>query len=170
MENSMKIPQKIKNRTTMCCVVLSCLSRVWLCDPMDHSPPGSSVHGDSPSKNPGVGCQALLQGFFLIQGLNPGLPHCRWILYSLSHEGSPRKLEWITSLCLLQGIFPIQESNQGLPHCRRILYQLSSIPEQPELSYDLAIPFLAIFLTKIRYMHPNVHFSIIYSSQYMEAI
>ena len=46
-----------------------------LCDPMDCSPPGSSVHGDSPGKNTGVGCHALLQGIFLTQGLNPGLPH-----------------------------------------------------------------------------------------------
>ena len=35
-----------------------------LCDLMDHSPPGSSVYGDSPGKNPGVGCRALLQGTF----------------------------------------------------------------------------------------------------------
>ena len=43
--------------------VLSCFSPVWLCDPVDCSPPGSSVHGDSPhGKNTGVGCQALLQG------------------------------------------------------------------------------------------------------------
>ena len=32
-----------------------------LCDPMDYSPPGSSVHEDSPGKNTGVGCHALLQ-------------------------------------------------------------------------------------------------------------
>ena len=60
-----------------------------LCDPMDCSPPGSCVHGDSPSKNTGMGCQALLQGIFPIQGSNPGLPHCRRILYHLSHQGSP---------------------------------------------------------------------------------
>jgi len=40
---------------------------------MDCSPPGSSVHGDSPGKNTGVGCHALLQGIFPTQGLNPGL-------------------------------------------------------------------------------------------------
>ena len=38
-----------------------------LCDPMDHSPPGSSVHGDSPGKTTGVGCHALLQGLFPTQ-------------------------------------------------------------------------------------------------------
>ena len=44
---------------------------------------------DSPGKNTGVGCHALLQGIFPAQGLNPGLPRCRWILYHLSHQGSP---------------------------------------------------------------------------------
>ena len=44
-----------------------------LCDPMDNSPPGSSVQGDSPGKSTGVGCHALLQGIFLTQGLNPSL-------------------------------------------------------------------------------------------------
>ena len=42
-----------------CLVAQSCPS---LYDLMDYSPPGSSVHGDSPGKNSGVGCQALLQG------------------------------------------------------------------------------------------------------------
>ena len=45
--------------------------------------PHSSVHGDSPGKNTGVGCHALLQGIFPIQGSNPGLLHCRQILYQL---------------------------------------------------------------------------------------
>ena len=55
--------------------------------PHGRSPPGSSVHGDSPGKNTGVGCRFLLQGIFPTQGSNPGLPHCRWILYPLSHQG-----------------------------------------------------------------------------------
>ena len=41
------------------------------------------------------GCLSLLQGIFPIQGLNPGLLHCRKILYQLSHQGSPRILEWV---------------------------------------------------------------------------
>ena len=53
---------------------------------MDCSPAGSSVHGDSPAKNTGVGCHALLQEIFPTHGLNPVLPHCRWILYHLSHQ------------------------------------------------------------------------------------
>jgi len=59
-----------------------------LCDPIDCSLPGPSVHGDSPGKNMGVGCHALLQGIFPTQGSNPGLPHCRRILYHLNHKKS----------------------------------------------------------------------------------
>ena len=51
--------------------------------------PGSSVQGDSPGKNTGVGFFALLQGTFPTQGWNPGLPHYRQILYHLSHRQSP---------------------------------------------------------------------------------
>ena len=63
----------------------SCLT---FCNPMDCSLPGSSVHGDSPGKNTGVGSLALLQGIFPTQGLNLGLPYCRWIFYHLSHQGN----------------------------------------------------------------------------------
>ena len=76
----------------LCLVTLSC---VTLCDLMDCSPPGSSVHGDCPGKNTRVGCHAILQGIFPTQGSNPGLPHCRQILYDLSHQGSPRIMEWV---------------------------------------------------------------------------
>ena len=65
------------------------MTTLW--DPIDCSPPGSSVHGDSLGKNTGVGCHALLQGIFPSQGSNPGLPHFRQILYRLSHQGSPSK-------------------------------------------------------------------------------
>ena len=43
------------------------------CDPVDCSPPGASLHGDSPGKSTGVCCCALLQRVFLTQGLNPSL-------------------------------------------------------------------------------------------------
>jgi len=57
--------------------------------------PDSSVLGDSPGKNTGAGCQALLQGTFPTQESNPGLAQCRQILYHLNHQGSPRILEWV---------------------------------------------------------------------------
>ena len=47
-----------------------------LCDPMNCSPPGCSVHGDSPGQNTGAGCHDFLQGIFPTQRLNPGLLHC----------------------------------------------------------------------------------------------
>jgi len=59
---------------------------------MDYSPPGSSVHGDSPGKNTWVGCHNVFQEIFKIQGSNPGHMHCRLILY---HLGSSRILEWV---------------------------------------------------------------------------
>ena len=55
-------------------------------EPMDCSPPGPFVHGDSPGKNTAVGCHVLLQGIFPTQGSNRGLQHCRRILYRLSHQ------------------------------------------------------------------------------------
>ena len=44
---------------------------------------------NSPGRNIGVGSLSLLQGIFRSQGLNPGVPHCKRILYQLSHQGSP---------------------------------------------------------------------------------
>ena len=79
-----------------------------LCDPMDHSPPGSSVHGDSPGNNTAVGCHSLLQGVFLTQGLNPSLLHCRQILYCLSQAENSD-----TVLVHLDGIY-----SWGL-HCKK---------------------------------------------------
>ena len=80
------------------CVALGLVTQsCWtLCDPVDCSPPGSSVHGDSPGENTGVGCRALLQGVFPTQGSNPRLPHCMWTLSCLSHRGSPayRAVRW----------------------------------------------------------------------------
>ena len=50
---------------------------------------------NSPGQNTGEGSLSLLQGLFPTQRLNPGLLHCWWILYQLSHQGSPRILEWV---------------------------------------------------------------------------
>ena len=50
---------------------------------------------NSLGQNTGVGSLSLLQGIFPTQGWNPGLLHCRQILYQLSHQGSPRILAWV---------------------------------------------------------------------------
>ena len=75
----------------MCLVAQSCLT---VCNPMNCSPPGSSIHRDSPGKNTEVGCYALLQGTFPTQESNPGVLHCREIIHCLNHQGSPRILAW----------------------------------------------------------------------------
>ena len=56
-----------KGKGYMHVCVLNCFSCVWLWDHVDCSPPGSSVHGDSPGKNAGMGCQSHPQGIFLTQ-------------------------------------------------------------------------------------------------------
>ena len=76
------------------CFVAQLSLTLW--NPMDCSLAGSSVHGDSPGKNTEVGCHALLHGIFPTQGSNPGLLHCRQILYHLSHQGSPTEA-WETA-------------------------------------------------------------------------
>jgi len=58
-------------------------------------PQGLYSSGNPPGQNTGVGSLSLLQGIFPTQGLNPGLLHCRWILYQLSHKGRPRILELV---------------------------------------------------------------------------
>ena len=71
------------------CCVRSRFSRPTLCDSMGCSPPGSSVHGDSPGKNTIKGCHALLQEIFPTQGLNPRLLHGQASSLPLNHLGSP---------------------------------------------------------------------------------
>ena len=63
-----------------------------LCNPVDCSPPGSSVHGDSPGKNAGVGCHAFFQAIFSTQVSNQGLLcllHWQMGSLPLCHLGSP---------------------------------------------------------------------------------
>ena len=67
-----------------CSVVSDSLLPLGLCSPWN-----------SPDQNIGMSSCSLLQGIFPTQQLNPGLPHCRWILCQLSHQGSPRILEWV---------------------------------------------------------------------------
>ena len=80
------LPGESHEQRNLRLVARSCLT---LCDPMDYSPSGSSVYGDSPGRNTRVGCHALLQGIFPTQGSNPGLPHWRRTLCHLTHQGSP---------------------------------------------------------------------------------
>ena len=73
-------------------------------------------------QNTGMGSCFLLQGIFPTQGLNPGLLHCRWILYQLSHQEALYLLGWL----------------------------LLKDKKKIELSYDPAIPFLDTYLKKTK--------------------
>ena len=75
-------------RTLLCLVAQSHLT---LCNPTDCSRPGSSVHGESPSKNSGVGCHALLQGIF-------------------RPENTCVQTPWVMDLCHLR---PVTATGQG---------------------------------------------------------
>ena len=127
--------------SVLCLVAQSCPS---LCHPMDCSLPGFSVLGDSPGKNTGVGCHALLQGAFPTQGSNSSLPHWRQILYQLSHQGSPRILKWVAYPFSRGSSPPSNWTRVSCIHCRRILYHLSH-HGSPSAHYMTFVNFFSLF-------------------------
>ena len=75
-----------------------------LCNPMDCSLPVKLLcPWDSPGKNTGVVFHSLLQGIFPTQGSNPGLLHCRQILYHLSHQRRQVNLEYSKKIINMVG-------------------------------------------------------------------
>ena len=77
----------------------------------------------SPGENTGVGSLSHLQGIFSIQGVNPGLPNCRRVLYHLSHKGSPTILEWVA--------YPFSSgSSQPRNRTRISALQVDSLPTE----------------------------------------
>ena len=85
------------------------LSHVFatLCDPVDYV-----AHGILQARILGVGNLSLLQGIFPIQGLNPGLPHCRQVLYQLSHKGIPEFRTGVNYVSIRKG----NSENQLMTH------------------------------------------------------
>ena len=81
LHSGLGLPVRVRVLVTQLCLTF--------CDPMDYTRQAPWSPWDSPGKNTRVGCHSLLQGIFLTQRLNPGLLHCRLILYRLSHQGSP---------------------------------------------------------------------------------
>ena len=77
---SQKTPNELKMLVTQSCSTL-CKLRL--------QPIRLLCSSNFPGKNTGVCCHFLLQGIFPTQGSNPGLLHCKQILYRLSHLGSP---------------------------------------------------------------------------------
>ena len=82
-----------------------------LCNLMDYSPLGSSVHGILHGKNTGVGGHSLLQGIFPTQESNLGLLHCRQMLYHLSHQGNTHLFSFF----------------RGFPLCEDFIFYLATL-------------------------------------------
>ena len=87
---------------------------------------------------------SLLQGIFPTKGSNPGLLHCRWILYQLSHKGSPRILVWVTYAFSSGSSWPM---NKGFLHCRRILFLKLFVLIGGEFSSVLSLSHVQLFVT-----------------------
>ena len=97
-------------------------------------PHGLYSSWNSLGQNTGVGSLSLLQGIFPTQGWNPGLPHCRRILYQLNHKGSPRILEWV--------VYPFSSRSSHEPGSPAL--QMDSSPTElteEEACYKLACKF-----------------------------
>ena len=118
----------------MCCaeVAQSCPA---LCDPMDWTPACSSVHGDSPGKNTGVGSRSLLWGIFPTQGLNPGILHCRWILYQLSYQGRAHMWRYMASMQPMRS--PCEMSSLNEPKGSEEGFTVEDTEQGASLSGDL---------------------------------
>ena len=108
---------------------------------------------DSPDKNTGVGCHALLQGIFPTQGSNPGLPHCRWILYHLSHQG--RRRLWLQpfSLQMMRVSFSVL-FHALYPRTYMMNSYLSLIPGNTFVSIDACVCYL--LSRKQQSLRPNM--------------
>ena len=115
-------------------LLLSRFSRVWIsCDPRNCSPPVSSVHGILWARLLEWVAIPFSRGIFQTQESNPGLLHCRQILFHLSYQGSPRILEWVadpssrgysrprngTSISYTAGRFFTSWATREAPDCAR---------------------------------------------------
>ena len=98
------------------------LSHRWLCSTRFQSIKGPQQYSswNSLGQNLGVGSLSLLQGIFPTQGSNPGLPHCRQILYQLSHKGSPNQaakesvaIIWKLIFTPIRGLSPAKPINDS---------------------------------------------------------
>ena len=115
--HSGKISLKTKHTLARCMHAKSLQSYQTLCNTMDCTPRGSSVHGDSPGKNTGVGCLSLLQGIFPTQGSNLHLLqllHCRSPGFNPWIGKIPWRRAWQLTPVFLPGESPWTEKTDGL--------------------------------------------------------
>ena len=78
---------------------------------------------NSPRKYTGVGSHLLFQGIFPTQGSNPGLLHCRWILYCLIHQGSLQEL-------LIYVVFNLKNYDPTISGKKRLIWALSQFSDE----------------------------------------
>ena len=131
----------------MCCVYLVTQSCPTLCDPMDCSPPGSSVHGDSLGKNTRVGFLCPPPEDLPNPGIKPRSPALHVDSLPSKSPGKPTDTG-VGSLSLLQGLFPTQGSYWGLLHFRTILFELSY--------YNIRHVTLTIFRCMVQWHELNI--------------
>ena len=132
-----EISLKSENESESCSVVSSSLQPHRLYSPWN-----------SPGQNTGVGSLSLFQWIFSTQGSNPGLLHCGWILYQLSHQGSPRILEWVAYplssgssqprnptrvSCIAGGFFTNWATREALMKWRGLFFLLRLIKRKNEI-------------------------------------
>ena len=102
-----------------------------LCDPIDSSPPGSTVPGILQARTlEWVAISFSNAWKWKVKVKSLSLVQLLATPWTAAHQapqsmGFSRQEYWSGCHCLLQGIFPTQESNPGLPHCRQTLYRLS---------------------------------------------
>ena len=95
---------------------------------------------NSPGQNTGVGSLSLLQEIFPTQGLNPGLMHCRQILYQLSHKGSPRMLEWVAYPFSSRSSWPRNQT--GVSYIAGEFFNWATTEALRKMSEDQILPCL----------------------------
>ena len=86
---SQHVPRKPESLLVCVCESCSVVSNSSQPHGLQPTRPRPLCPWNSPGKNTGMGNRSLLQGIFLTQGSNPGILHCRQILYYVSHQGSP---------------------------------------------------------------------------------
>ena len=119
-------------KTTQCMWWLSHSVVSDSCDPMDCSPPGSSVHGHSPGKNIEAGCHFLLQGIFLTQELNPGICIAGRSLPTKLQGKPPHRNLKLKRFCT--EVFILLPKSNLLPPFCSLMKQLSCLSLKPGAS------------------------------------
>ena len=108
---------------------------------------------NSPGQDPGVGNCSLLQGIFPTQGSNPGLPHCRRILYQLSHQGSPNTI--------FSSVQSFRDSMTPWTAARQASLSITNTRSLPKLrSIELVMPSNHLVLCHLLLLLPSIFPSI----------